>query len=62
MDKFKKEIAQKISKVIDIPEQEIESYIEVPKESTKGDYAFPCFRLAKESRNIRKITNKRKYY
>ncbi len=48
MDKFKKEIAQKISKVIDIPEQEIESYIEVPKESTKGDYAFPCFRLAKE--------------
>ncbi|MGD7044597.1 arginine--tRNA ligase [Jeotgalibacillus proteolyticus] len=27
---------------------EIESWIEKPKFSTMGDYAFPCFRLAKE--------------
>ena len=26
----------------------METYIEVPKDSTNGDYAFPCFRLAKE--------------
>ncbi len=28
----------------------IKEYIEVPKDDTKGDYAFPCFRLAKELR------------
>ena len=51
MDKFKKEISEKISKAITeikIERQEIENYIETPKESNKGDYAFPCFRLAKE--------------
>ena len=28
--------------------KEIENYIEKPKEVKNGDYAFPCFRLAKE--------------
>ena len=36
--------------VLDINVDEIESYIERPKESKNGDYAFPCFRLAKERR------------
>lgn len=27
---------------------EIERYIEVPKDGANGDYAFPCFKLAKE--------------
>lgn len=44
---FKKEIAQKLSKATEINEQELVSYIEIPKDSNNGDYAFPCFRLAK---------------
>ena len=45
---FKVEIAQTIAKAINLDEQELESYIETPKDSKNGDYAFPCFRLAKE--------------
>ena len=44
---IKQEIAKQIAEVIKIDEQELESYIEVPKDETMGDYAFPCFRLAK---------------
>ena len=47
---FKKIIAKQISKTIEINEKELESYIETPKDSKNGDYAFPCFRLAKELR------------
>lgn len=47
---FKKEIADSISKVIQIDANELINYIEVPKDSNMGDYAFPCFRLAKELR------------
>ena len=47
MINFKKVIAYKISKVIDIDEKEIEGYIEVPSNKEMGDYSFPCFRLAK---------------
>lgn len=50
MVNFKQEIAKIISKIIDINEIEIEieKYIEVPPNDEMGDYAFPCFRLAKE--------------
>ena len=44
---FKQIIAKNISDVISIPEEEIVSYIEIPKDTSNGDYAFPCFRLAK---------------
>ena len=44
---FKLEIAKQISKVIDVNEIELKGYIEIPKDSQNGDYAFPCFRLAK---------------
>ena len=44
---FKKIIAQKIANCINIDEQELYSYIEIPKDTKNGDYAFPCFRLAK---------------
>jgi len=47
---FKQIIAEQISKTININEKELESYIETPKDSKNGDYAFPCFRLAKELR------------
>lgn len=45
---FKQEIANTIEKVINIDTKELESYIEIPKDNKNGDYAFPCFRLAKE--------------
>ena len=48
MTNFKNLIAKEISKTVNIPEKELETYIEVPKDSSNGDYAFPCFRLAKE--------------
>ena len=48
MINFKQIIAKAISEVVDqIDENEILSYIEVPKTKENGDYAFPCFRLAK---------------
>ena len=48
MTNFKNIIAKEISKIVNIPEKELETYIEVPKDSSNGDYAFPCFRLSKE--------------
>ncbi len=48
MKDFKQEIASIISKVTNIDEHELVTYIEVPKDSNMGDYAFPCFRFAKE--------------
>jgi len=47
MINFKNVIANLISKVIEIDVNEIEDLIEVPKDMKNGDYAFPCFRLAK---------------
>lgn len=47
MINFKQQISNQISKVTNIPETEIYSYIEIPKDTKNGDYAFPCFRLAK---------------
>lgn len=47
MINFKEEIAKIIEKAIDLEYIELVSYIEVPKEKNMGDYAFPCFRLAK---------------
>lgn len=44
---LKKEIAHQISEVININIDELKTYIEKPKESSMGDYAFPCFKLAK---------------
>ena len=48
MKDFKQEIASIISKVTNIDKHELVTYIEIPKDSNMGDYAFPCFRLAKE--------------
>lgn len=44
---YKQAIAKTISKATNIDEQEIKAYIEIPKDLKNGDYAFPCFRLAK---------------
>ncbi len=45
---FKSIIAKAISKVVNIDEVEIKKSIEKPKGTENGDYAFPCFRLAKD--------------
>ena len=45
---FKQILAKSIAEVVNIDEKELESYIEIPKDTNNGDYAFPCFRLAKE--------------
>ena len=47
----KKVIAAFLSDMIEgLEAEEIESMIEIPPESTMGDYAFPCFKLAKTMR------------
>ena len=48
MKDFKDLLAKEISKVSNIDEEKIKENLEVPKDSTNGDYAFPCFILAKE--------------
>ncbi len=55
MLKFKKIIAEEISKVTNIKSEELETYIEIPKETNNGDYSFPCFRLAKELKKAPQI-------
>lgn len=48
---FKKEIAEIIAKNLEgLTEDEISSMIEIPQDQSMGDYAFPCFRLAKTMR------------
>ena len=47
MKDYKKIIAMEISKIIDIDEKEIETYIEIPKNVDNGDYSLPCFNLSK---------------
>ena len=47
---FKDIIANAIAQVINIDQTEIKKSIEKPKGTENGDYAFPCFRLAKTLR------------
>ena len=48
MINFKEIIAENIAKATNLDKNELETYIEIPKDTSMGDYAFPCFRLAKE--------------
>lgn len=52
---FKSEIAKKIAQVVKLETSELETYIEIPKDSTNGDFSFPCFRLAKELRKAPQV-------
>ena len=47
---FKKEIANAIEETTKLNSDEIYGFIEIPKDSENGDYAFPCFKLAKQLR------------
>ena len=48
MINFKEKIANMLAKATNLNKKELESYIEIPKDNKNGDYAFPCFCLAKE--------------
>lgn len=51
MVNFKEEIAKLIAEHIDgLSAEEIHGMLEVPQASNMGDYAFPCFKLAKTLR------------
>lgn len=44
---FKEEIAKTICSITKNEKEDIKGYIEVPKDTKNGDFAFPCFSLAK---------------
>ncbi len=51
MDIFIKNIVDILKVEVPLSEKEIESFIEIPPDLEKGDYAFPCFAIAKQLRN-----------
>ena len=44
---YKKKVAEVIKSKVDIEFEAIEKLIEIPPQAEMGDYAFPCFQLAK---------------
>lgn len=47
---YKYELAQAVANAADMPVEEIQTLIEIPADTKMGDFAFPCFRLAKTFR------------
>ncbi len=47
---YKKAIIDAVAKAAEIPAEELLPLIEIPADTEMGDYAFPCFRLAKQMR------------
>lgn len=47
---YKKLIAERIKTIVDLEVEKIEELVEIPPKSDMGDYAFPCFQLAKVMR------------
>lgn len=47
MKDFKEQIANCLTSVIDLEQEELRKMIEIPKDEKMGDYALPCFRFAK---------------
>ena len=58
MTNFKQKIIEEIAKVTNQNKEELENYIEIPKDSKNGDYAFPCFSLAKQLKKAPQIIAK----
>ena len=44
---YKKKIAELLGKEIELDVEKIEQLVEIPPRAEMGDYAFPCFQLAK---------------
>ena len=55
MVKYEEIIAKALEKATGIDEKELETYIEFPKDSANGDYALPCFKLAKTMKKAPQI-------
>ena len=47
---FKRIIGEKIANAAELDSNEVTSYIEIPPNTDLGDFAFPCFKLAKVMR------------
>ena len=47
---FKVEIASLIAEKAGISQEECASFIEIPPKKEMGDFAFPCFKLARVMR------------
>lgn len=47
---YKHHFAETLAKHIDFPLEEILALIEIPPENIPGDFAFPCFQLAKQEK------------
>ncbi len=47
---FRLHIASWLATETSLPQEEIDAWIEIPPQPQLGDYAFPCFRLAKHLR------------
>jgi arginyl-tRNA synthetase len=48
MTDYKQIIAKRIATITNLDSNELVNYIEIPQNTEMGDYAFPCFKLAKE--------------
>ena len=51
---YKKVVAQRIKQLVDLDIETIENLIEIPPRPEMGEFAFPCFQLAK---NMKKAPN-----
>ena len=47
---YRMEIAARVAELTGLQAEELAGYIEIPPNPEMGDYAFPCFRLAKSLR------------
>ena len=52
---FKDKIAEQIASITKLDKNELYEYIEMPSDNKMGDYAFPCFKLAKSMRKSPQI-------
>lgn len=52
---FRQEIVRALAARTELAEDQIEAWLEIPPQSHMGDYAFPCFRLAKTMRKAPQI-------
>lgn len=47
---YKQLISERLSSILELPIEDLEKLIEIPPRPEMGDYAFPCFQLAKKFR------------
>ena len=47
MINYRDEIRDIIAAEVELPKEDVEKILEIPQDKSMGDYAFPCFRLAK---------------